>query len=50
MKPVEQVKPGPMDDGLNGIFGSSQDETMRIEANMAKTPETCTTNSSSEEV
>ena len=28
-----------MGDGLDGIFGLNQDETMRIDANTAKTPE-----------
>ena len=49
-KSVEQAKPGPMDDGLDGILGSNQDETLRVDADTAKTCETCTTNSSSEEV
>ena len=40
-KLVEQVTPGLADDGLDGIFGSNQDETMRIDANVAKTPVTC---------
>ena len=49
-KLVEQVRPGPMDDGLNEIIGSNQDETMRIDADMMKTPHTCATNSSFKEV
>ena len=48
--PVEQVKPGPTHDGLNRILGLNQDKTMRIDTDMAKLPETCTTNSSSEEL
>ena len=35
-KLVEQVNTGPGDDGLNGLFGSNQDETMRIDSNMEK--------------
>ena len=49
-KMVEQGKTGPMHDGFNGIFGSNQEETMRTDASMAETPETCALNSSSEEV
>ena len=36
-KLVEQVKTGPTNCGLNGIFGFNQDETMRIDTEMAKT-------------
>ena len=43
---VEQVKP----DGDDNFFGLNQDETMRIDADMERTPETCARNSSSEEV
>ena len=43
---VEQVKP----DGDDNFFGLNQDETMRIDADMARTPETCARNSSFEEV
>ena len=39
-----------MHDGLDGIFGSSQDETMRIDDSTTETPKTCASNSSSEEV
>ena len=35
-KLVEQVNTGPGNDGLNGLFGSNQDETMRIDSNMEK--------------
>ena len=47
---VEQGKTGPAHDGLDGIFRSNQEKTMRIDAGTAETPETCATNSSSEEV
>ena len=49
-KLVEQVKPGPTDNVLNGSFGLNQEETMRIDTDMAKSPETCATNTSSEEI
>ena len=47
---VEQDKTGPTCDGLDGIFGSNQDETMRIDATTAETPESCASNPSLEEV
>ena len=48
--PVKQVNIGPMDDKLDGILALNQNETMKIDTNMARTSETCTTNALSEEV
>ena len=37
-KIVEQNATGAMDDGLDGIFGLNQDETMRIDTTTMETP------------